>query len=47
MLSLDFTNLASEAQRMLLSGANWLHIDIIACFLFLFLSIHIDFLINC
>ncbi|KAL2898682.1 Ribulose-phosphate 3-epimerase cytoplasmic isoform [Bienertia sinuspersici] len=28
MLSSDFANLASEAQRMLHSGADWLHMDI-------------------
>lgn len=28
MLSSDFANLASEAQRMLLCGADWLHMDI-------------------
>lgn len=28
MLSSDFANLASEAARMLLSGADWLHMDI-------------------
>ncbi|GAB2278534.1 hypothetical protein Dimus_013211, partial [Dionaea muscipula] len=28
MLSSDFANLASEAQRMLDSGADWLHMDI-------------------
>ncbi|KAL2898652.1 Ribulose-phosphate 3-epimerase cytoplasmic isoform [Bienertia sinuspersici] len=30
MLSSDFANLASEAQRMLHSGADWLHMDIMA-----------------
>ncbi|KAL2937277.1 Ribulose-phosphate 3-epimerase cytoplasmic isoform [Bienertia sinuspersici] len=29
MLSSDFTNLGSEAQRMLHSGVDWLHMDII------------------
>jgi ribulose-phosphate 3-epimerase len=28
MLSSDFANLASEAQRMLDCGADWLHMDI-------------------
>ncbi|KAK7319223.1 hypothetical protein RJT34_03941 [Clitoria ternatea] len=28
MLSSDFANLASEAHRMLASGADWLHMDI-------------------
>lgn len=28
MLSSDFANLASEAQRMLHFGADWLHMDI-------------------
>jgi len=28
MLSSDFANLASEAQRMLTFGADWLHMDI-------------------
>lgn len=28
MLSSDFANLASEAQRMLNFGADWLHMDI-------------------
>ncbi|CDP21646.1 unnamed protein product [Coffea canephora] len=28
MLSSDFANLASEAERMLHCGADWLHMDI-------------------
>lgn len=31
MLSSDFANLASEAQRMLDCGADWLHMDIMVC----------------
>ena len=33
MLSSDFANLASEAQRMLSFGADWLHMDIMVRFL--------------
>lgn len=38
MLSSDFANLASEAERMLKFGADWLHMDIMvpARSLFLF-----------
>ncbi|KAL5172004.1 Ribulose-phosphate 3-epimerase, cytoplasmic isoform [Glycine soja] len=36
MLSSDFANLASEAQRMLHFGADWLHMDIMVFFLFFF-----------
>ncbi|KAL3532727.1 hypothetical protein ACH5RR_006248 [Cinchona calisaya] len=32
MLSSDFANLASEAERMLQCGADWLHMDIMVCF---------------
>ncbi|GLT63562.1 hypothetical protein SLA2020_361190 [Shorea laevis] len=39
MLSSDFANLASEAERMLNCGADWLHMDIMGYVLFnLFLS---------
>lgn len=36
MLSSDFANLASEAERMLRCGADWLHMDIMVPFLFVF-----------
>lgn len=32
MLSSDFANLASEAERMLNCGADWLHMDIMVIF---------------
>ncbi|RYQ85713.1 hypothetical protein Ahy_B10g105302 isoform A [Arachis hypogaea] len=35
MLSSDFANLASETQRMLNSGADWLHMDIMVSLFFL------------
>lgn len=31
MLSSDFANLASEAQRMVDAGADWLHMDVMVC----------------
>lgn len=34
MLSSDFSNLASEAERMLRCGADWLHMDIMVPFHF-------------
>lgn len=37
MLSSDFANLASEAQRMLNCGADWLHMDIMVILLFILL----------
>lgn len=37
MLSSDFANLASEADRMLEFGADWLHMDIMVHSLSLFL----------
>ncbi|KAJ0968164.1 hypothetical protein J5N97_025081 [Dioscorea zingiberensis] len=36
MLSSDFANLATEAERMLLCGADWLHMDIMVIYLFSF-----------
>ncbi|KAH0973373.1 hypothetical protein GBA52_025529 [Prunus armeniaca] len=42
MLSSDFANLASEAERMLKFGADWLHMDIMVVLLFIhsFLNRH-------
>ncbi|KAM0033802.1 putative ribulose-phosphate 3-epimerase [Helianthus debilis subsp. tardiflorus] len=36
MLSSDFANLASEAERMLTFGADWLHMDIMVVIVYLF-----------
>ncbi|KAF8399930.1 hypothetical protein HHK36_015801 [Tetracentron sinense] len=36
MLSSDFANLASEADRMLKCGADWLHMDVMVCFIVAF-----------
>ncbi|KAH7577210.1 hypothetical protein JRO89_XS01G0221700 [Xanthoceras sorbifolium] len=38
MLSSDFSNLASEAERMLHCGADWLHMDIMHAIVFIFTS---------
>ncbi|KAJ0968154.1 hypothetical protein J5N97_025071 [Dioscorea zingiberensis] len=41
MLSSDFANLATEAERMLLCGADWLHMDIMVIYLFSFEKFHL------
>lgn len=41
MLSSDFANLASEAHRMLNFGADWLHMDIMVLYWFLFSLVYL------
>lgn len=41
MLSSDFANLASEAERMIRCGADWLHMDIMVPFKFIWIVLKI------